>query len=115
MLPACLLISNNRPVIPQVNTNGILSFRNSYTEYVQRPFSLITDLALIAPFWGDVDIVFFGSIYYRISINGTEFLKLQEIITTIFGVTRFETGELVVATYHRVASIYGGPEEVSLE
>ena len=86
----------------QVNTNGILSFNSGYLVYVPRTFSFGVPV-VIAPFWADVDIRQFGNIYYRQVTSGTDFLKLQGIITTTFNTTGFEIRELVVATYHQVA------------
>lgn len=67
----------------------------------------------IAPFWDDVNIRDFGNIYYRRVTSGIEFLKLQELITIIFGTTGFEIRELFVATYHEVAEFRGTDTEVS--
>ena len=68
---------------------------------------------VVAPFWDDVDITRFGNIYYRRVTAGTEFLKLQEIITITFNTTGFEIRELFVATYHKVAEFSGEYAEVS--
>lgn len=95
-----------------MNTNGHLTFRFGLDAYIPRSFP-VTSLVIVAPFWHDVLTARFGSIYYRLSTGGPEFSKLQEIITSAFGiVTRFEIRELVVATYHRVAYYGGGIEEV---
>ena len=96
-------------IILQVNTNGILTFRTKYSSCCLNPFSPAGPVA-IAPFWADIDITRFGNIYYRRITAGTEFLKLQEIISAI---PRLQIRELFVATYHQVAEFGRMNAEVS--
>jgi len=58
---------------------------------------------VIAPFWHDVDIRMFGSIYYRLSPNDTDISKLQNILTAAFSLMNSEIQQILVATYDRIA------------
>ena len=107
--PTLSLNLRNDSYILQVNTNGILTFRTEYSGCCLNPFSSAGPAA-IAPFWADIDITRFGNIYYRRVTAGTEFLKLQEIISAI---PRLRIRELFVATYHQVAEFGRMGAEVS--
>ena len=58
----------------QVNSNGVLSFRNTrFNDYLPRPFPFESP-PLIAPFWDDFNPRRGGMIYYR-QINDTDQLQ----------------------------------------
>ena len=49
----------------QVNTNGVISFRISFLDFIPSPFPLNTADVLIAPFWDDFDVGQGGDILFR--------------------------------------------------
>lgn len=54
----------------QVGTNGIISFTQSFTHHVPSIFpsdlTFISSAFLLAPFWSDVDVTVYGSIFYEV-------------------------------------------------
>ena len=88
----------------QVNTNGILSFRNSFLDHEPQDFGVMSsEVVLVAPYWDDVDTSSgAGNISHRL-VEGQEFPQLQEIIESTFTEVRgFRIRLLFVATYDRV-------------
>lgn len=87
-------------VILQVNTNGILSFRNSFTSPLQQQTFPLGSGVLIAPFWDNIDILIAGQILYRFSNNIT---LLEEVGSSINDGSGFSPSLLFIATWDRVA------------
>ena len=85
----------------QVNTNGVLTFRNPdpFSLFIPRPFPLDSPSHIIALYWDVHGSA--GSIYYRISENG---LFLDEVGTNISDAfsTTFMPSSLFIATWDGV-------------
>lgn len=97
----------------QVNENGILSFRESYST----PFPMELDddqslplIPLIAPFWSDVDIRqgFTGEIFYRRTNDSMTIQHamdfIQSAIISPYIQLTFNPTDLFIATWDQVAS-----------
>ncbi len=91
----------------QVNTNGVLSFRNGYTGYSPVRFPLSTTL-LIAPYWDDVYTPSFGTIFYRQSADPSVLQTAQDIIRGFNVGQSFTPTALFIATWDHVAECCGG-------
>ena len=103
---------------PQVNTNGVLSFRDGFTEYTAARFPLPNGRPLIAPFWDDVDIRTsanrFGDIFYRLTSNATLLERARNQLRELFPSTgSFTPSQLVIATWDRVAQFAQSGPQVS--
>ena len=97
----------------QVNTHGILSFRNTFPAHDPYPFENTTAV-VVAPYWADTDISTGGSTSFRLTTVVEDYLNLQEIILTAFtNASNFEMRQLFVATYNQVAAYQGTSEVVS--
>ena len=71
-----------------------------------------TGLALIAPFWNDVDIRRFGNIYYRETSNVTLLQRARDQLQELFPSSgNFTPTTLFIATWDKVAE-YGGETQV---
>ena len=100
---------------PQVNTNGILSFRARFTRYTPEGFPLTGNSSLIAPFWDDVDTRRFGNIYYRLSFNATLLQRARDQLQELFPSTgNFTPTQLFIATWDRVAEFGQNGSQVSV-
>ena len=97
----------------QVNTNGIISFRLRFIDFIPRRFPLNNFIPLIAPFWDDVDIRRFGSIFYRETSNVTLLQRARDLLQELFPSSgNFTPTTLFIATWDRVAE-FGGQSQVS--
>ena len=67
-------------------------------------FPLSANISLIAPFWGDVDITRFGSIFYRETSNVTLLQRARDQLQGLFSSSgNFTPTTLFIATWDRVA------------
>ena len=97
----------------QVNTHGILSFRENYIDFSPDPFE-DTTAVVVAPYWADTDISTGGSTSFRLTTVVEDYLNLQEIIRVAFtDSSNFEMRQLFVATYDQVPANGGFSEIVS--
>ena len=87
-----------------MNANGVISFRKDFEDYDSKPFPLLTDDILIAPFWEDVDINIAGQIFYRFS-NDSSLLSLFQ--SYINDSSNFSPVSLFIATWDGVAQLDG--------
>ena len=92
----------------QVNTNGVLSFGRSFTDFSSNGFSFNSVLSsppIIAPFWDDININNGGTIYYRQDSSSFVANQVQQEIYTQYPNIGFFYPSLVfVATWDRVAA-----------
>ena len=96
----------------QVNSNGVLSFRSSFTTPSPQSLPLSTSDIIVAPFWADVDITNAGNIFYRFT-NDTNILNgVEEKIRGAYNVD-FSPALLFIATWDRVAEFFGFSNIVS--
>ena len=90
-----------------MNTNGVVSFGQSFISYSSFgcDFDTVSSPPIIAPFWDDVDIRNGGTIYYRQDFNSSIVEQVQQEIYTQFPDVGFFYPLLVfVATWDRVAA-----------
>ena len=63
----------------QVSSNGILSFRDEFTEFRVSAFP-IDSVPLIAPLWGDYDFRQRGSISFRVASDEATLSRVTRIV-----------------------------------
>ena len=63
----------------QVSTNGVISFRAKFTDFLLSSFPFST-VPLIAPLWADFDFRSNGNVFYRIAEEETCLVRAREII-----------------------------------
>ncbi len=85
----------------QVNSNGVLSFRNSFTSPTPQPFPLGTNDIIIAPFWAGINYVDSGTVYFRFSTDPDIISEIQSVVLTSFG-TEYVPSLLFIATWNFV-------------
>lgn len=85
----------------QVNTNGVLSFRSPFFDFVPRPFPLSTNEILIAPFWDDFNVLQGGQILFRQSNDGDLLTQVGTAISDAF-MWEFSPTLLFIATWDGV-------------
>ena len=86
----------------QVNTNGVLSFRQPFDTSTPQPFPLAGDEILLAPFWDGHDILQGGRILYRFSTEPSLLSRVGERVGDAFELT-FAPNLLFVVTWDDVA------------
>ena len=87
----------------KVNTNGHLTFRSGFLAWTPQRFPFFGS-PLIAPFWDDVDIRQFGTIFYRQTSSPTLLQRARNEIQELFPSSgNFSPTRLVIATWDRVA------------
>ena len=96
-----------------MNTNGIISFRLTFTEFIPQRFPLNNFIPLIAPFWDDVDIRRGGNIFFRLTDNANLLQRARDQLQGLFpSSANFTPTTLFIATWDRVAG-YGQGSQVS--
>ena len=93
-----------------MSSNGLLSFRQPFTNPERVPFHL-TDEALIAPFWNDMNIELAGQVSYRFSMDQSLLDRVQVLINESLDVY-FSPAFLFIATWDRVAQWGADPSVV---
>ena len=92
----------------QVNTNGHLTFQSGFLAWTPQRFPIV-GLPLIAPFWDDVDIRQFGTIFYRQTSNTTLRQRVRDELQDLFpSAGNFTPTILLIATWDRVAGYLQG-------
>ena len=87
----------------QVNNNGDISFTTSVSQYTPDPFPLFGDLALIAPYWADVDTTGTGTVWYRESTDAELLARARTMIQSAFtSQDNFIPSYIFVATWDHV-------------
>ena len=102
----------------QVNSNGVLSFRENFTNPFPDPFNFISpDNPLIAPFWNNIDTGRFGNIWYRLTYDPICLARAAALIHDLVpnAFPGFEPKYLFIATWERVAESFGGNEVSIIE
>ena len=93
--------------MPQVNTNGVLSFGQPYTRTSSSGsnFDSVFSPPIIAPFWDDINVQNGGAIYYRQVINSFVIEQVQQELSSHYPeVGSFYPSLVFVATWDRVAA-----------
>ena len=100
----------SRDICVQVNSNGVISFRGSFTSF--SPSSLPNSRAvMIAPFWNDIDTDITGEIFYRFTTNVSLLNEAQLCISDPL----FSPTLLFIATWNMVAEFLGSSDTVSVK
>ncbi|NWU97606.1 TECTA protein, partial [Upupa epops] len=89
-----------------VNNNGVISFDSRVKEYKPEPFPLADGRPFVAPFWGDVDNVKGGEVFYRATTEPDLLARLSEDISHYFPTSNFVATWAFVATWDHV-NYYG--------
>ncbi|VDI63546.1 Hypothetical predicted protein [Mytilus galloprovincialis] len=93
-----------------VNTNGLISFRNSIYTFTPEPFPKIGVRIVLAPFWADIDTRRCGStcsIWYRESTELEDLIKATAEIRKYFPVMKYFNAKWTyIVTWFNVPS-YG--------
>lgn len=98
-----------------MNTNGALSFNQSFNVQFPQPFPFST-FRLISPYWENIETQRFGNIYYRNTTDLALLKRAQYHLQDIFPAARnFFPTYLFLATWDDVPQfgIAGDPDIVS--
>lgn len=92
----------------QVSSNGILSFREEFSDCCPRDFPQFS-VPLIALFWHDINIIAGGNIYYRQTAD-PELIDISRKLLLIFDITppNYAPINLLIVTWERVAPFSDG-------
>lgn len=87
-----------------MNTNGLISFNRSISQYVPDPFPLVNDSrVMIAPFWADVDIGNGGEIWYAADTSQDILQRASQDVRDAFPASSgFTATWTFVATWYKV-------------
>lgn len=98
-------------IILQINENGVLSFRSSFTSrFIQSFDRLFSFPSLVAPLWTDIDTRRGdGSVLYRRSRDDIDLGYARNLTQQQFPEVDFEPSDVVVTTWYRVGHAAGGP------
>jgi len=89
-------------VCDQVNENGVISLRRSFSSFVPRSLNLVGgNDQIIAPYWADVDVRGTGNIYYRQTTDPSLLARATSEIRAIFPKS-LNMSSLLIATWNRV-------------
>lgn len=96
----------------QIGTNGVISFEQPFTHHIPSLFpsdlTFISSAYLLAPFWSDVDISFYGSIFYEVHATPSSPLlsQVNEFISN-YTETDFTGRWMLVAQWDEVHQFPG--------
>lgn len=98
------------PILFQVSTNGVLSFKRAILTYHHTDLSEQREKTIIAPFWADVDTSKGGEVWYRVSKHPSDLKYATKNVRLSFQENiNFESKWALVATWHKVG-YYGRGE-----
>lgn len=87
----------------QVNENGALSFRFSFTSTNINPINFITSIrSVIAPYWTDLSIGRGGDIFYRMTTDADTLERARSLAHEQFPTVDFQPSNVIVATWYQV-------------
>ena len=88
--------------IQQISSNGLISFNRSFTSYTPTKFPLSASLAVLAPFWDDIDL--FGSRELRYQVISGSSPLITQVNNFLFHYTgiSFNAHWLLWAYWHDV-------------
>ncbi|NXC37852.1 TECTA protein, partial [Penelope pileata] len=93
-----------------VNNNGVISFDTEVKQYTPDPFPLVDGRSFVAPYWGDVDNVLGGDIFYRETTDPALLQLITQNINQYFPQIPFVATWAFVATWDHVA-YYGSTSD----
>ena len=87
----------------QVNTNGVISFREPFVNFITQSFPLASNNVLLAPFWDDIDISRGGQILFRTTTDPAIIDIVGNTISDSISFGDFFSPEVVfIATWNMV-------------
>ncbi|XP_032063131.1 alpha-tectorin-like isoform X2 [Aythya fuligula] len=86
-----------------VNNNGVISFGSRVNQYTPDPFPLADGRSFVAPYWGDVDNVLGGDVFYRETTDPELLGLITKQINQYFPDIPFTATWAFVATWEHVA------------
>ncbi|NXV81813.1 TECTA protein, partial [Atlantisia rogersi] len=87
----------------QVNNNGVISFGVRVHQYTPEPFPLADGRPFVAPYWGDVDNVLGGEVYFRETTQPGLLARVTRDINRYFPSMPFTATWAFLATWDHVA------------
>ncbi|XP_033727091.1 protein mesh-like isoform X2 [Pecten maximus] len=104
---------NNQHDVLYVNTNGVISFLGTLSQYTPDSFPLSNSRRLIAPFWADVDIRKGGTVWYRETTNTSILQRATDEVRLFYpSQSSFVAAWVFIATWDDVA-FYGSSPDVA--
>nr|XP_009665529.1 PREDICTED: alpha-tectorin-like isoform X1 [Struthio camelus australis]XP_009665530.1 PREDICTED: alpha-tectorin-like isoform X2 [Struthio camelus australis] len=86
-----------------VNNNGVISFSSRVNQYTPDPFPLADGRTFVAPYWGDVDNVLGGEVFYRETTEPALLQRITKSINQYFPTIPYTATWAFVATWDHVA------------
>ncbi|NXT88252.1 TECTA protein, partial [Anhinga rufa] len=86
-----------------VNNNGVISFDSRVKQYTPDPLPLADGRSFVAPYWGDVDNVRGGDIFYRETTDPALLARITKNINQYFPKIPYTAKWAFVATWDHVA------------
>ena len=99
----------------QVNTNGHISFRSPFLNWIPTLFSFRSIPPLIAPYWEDFDLRKGGNIFYRQTSNPILLQIVRDQVQVSFQSTgNFNPTDLFIVTWDQVPGYSFGTNLVGI-
>ncbi|XP_051959528.1 sushi, nidogen and EGF-like domain-containing protein 1 [Xyrauchen texanus] len=98
-----------------INNNGYLTFNQSSSEYIPKPFPANGSEDIIAPLWTDIDVSENGVIFYQQYSYGSVLTRASQDINQYFPDLSFHATWVFVATWDKVAYFYHSGTETSFQ
>ena len=90
----------------QVNTNGVISFRKRFVNFITQSFPLASNNVLLAPFWDNIDISRGGQILFRTTTDPAIIDTVGSIASNSISFGDVFSPEVVfIATWNMVPSL----------
>ncbi|KAG8549130.1 hypothetical protein GDO81_022547 [Engystomops pustulosus] len=86
-----------------VNNNGVISFNLPVSQYTPDAFPLTNGESFVTPFWGDVDNVLGGQVFYRECTDQDLLLRISEDMHMHLPDLHFKATWAFIATWDKVA------------
>ena len=106
-----ILVGSCSPI--QINTNGIISLDDRFTDSSSEPLLLSDNDKIIAPFWADVDTRGIGDIFYRQTKDSIFLNRATGLIRAAFPAAKNVT-DLFIATWDNVGYFSQNTDKVSI-
>ena len=89
----------------KVNTNGVISFKDSVEAFIPVTFPTENNQPMIAPYWADVDTRNGGEVFYRQSASVELFQRATNDVKKYFATQfpSFQASWVFIATWQNVS------------